>query len=240
MLEILVAITALIGFIAFCLSFGALVNKAPFSFFPIGFLWCLVIAGIIVALILHAYRKKTGYYERRQQRFVEEQGAVGERKVARYLKRRMKEGEALYNDIVIPNGNNNTAQIDHIFVSVHGVFVIETKNYTGKIYGSENDNQWVECYHYGREKFHFYNPVAQNATHVIAVKKLLRDTIDVPIVSVVIFVDGDISSVNADVYYLDNVKDLFNQYKDVNLSHDDIAEITDVLDAYKAITPKAN
>jgi hypothetical protein len=221
-------------------SFSSIANPSTPNFVLLGIMWGMVLADIIGIVLVKRHREKTGYYEKRQQRFVNKQGAAGERKVARYLKQRMKDGEALYNDIVIPNGNNNTAQIDHIYVSVHGVFVIETKNYTGKIYGSENDNQWVECYNYGREKFHFYNPVAQNATHVIAVKKLLRDTIDVPIVSVVIFVDGGISSVNADVYYLDNVKDLFNQYKDVNLSHDDIAEITDVLDAYKAITPKAN
>lgn len=40
------------------------------------------------------------------------------------------------NDIMI-NDNGKSRQIDHIFVSEYGVFVIETKNYAGAIYGKE-------------------------------------------------------------------------------------------------------
>lgn len=38
-------------------------------------------------------------------------------------------------DLIVPS-RNGTAQIDHVLVSVHGIFVIETKNMKGWIFGS--------------------------------------------------------------------------------------------------------
>lgn len=45
----------------------------------------------------------------------------------------------VFNDILIPNASDTgTTQIDHVVVSPYGIFVIETKNYQGWIYGSEH------------------------------------------------------------------------------------------------------
>jgi len=41
-----------------------------------------------------------------------------------------------------PDGKGTT-QIDHIVVSRYGIFVIETKNYRGWIFGSEKQRDWT-------------------------------------------------------------------------------------------------
>ena len=80
---------------------------------------------------------------------------------------------------------DETAQIDHIIVSEYGVFVIETKNMNGRIYGGARKKTWTQ------KKFmhawEFQNPLHQNTNHVETLKKLLELT-DQQIFSIVVFV----------------------------------------------------
>jgi restriction system protein len=62
-------------------------------------------------------------------------------------------------NVIVPASNGST-QIDHILVSVFGVFVIETKNISGWIFGSPNQNSWTQVLH--KNKYHFQNPLKQN------------------------------------------------------------------------------
>jgi len=39
--------------------------------------------------------------------------------------------------LTLPDGEGSTTQIDHFLLSPYGLFVIETKNYKGWIFGSE-------------------------------------------------------------------------------------------------------
>jgi restriction system protein len=68
----------------------------------------------------------------------------------------------VFYDILIEDETRPT-QIDHIIVSQYGVFVVETKNYTGWIFGSEHDSQWTQNI-YGNKQ-HFQNPLVQNKLH---------------------------------------------------------------------------
>ena len=80
---------------------------------------------------------------------------------------------------------DGTTQIDHIFVSRFGIFVVETKNMRGWIFGRENQAQWTQTLY--KKSFKFQNPLRQNYKHVKALESLL----DVPpkvIHSVVVFV----------------------------------------------------
>lgn len=64
-----------------------------------------------------------------------------------------------------------TTQVDHILVSRYGVFVIETKDYSGWLFGDEKSKQWTQVkYHL---KFRFQNPLRQNFKHIKAVQELL-------------------------------------------------------------------
>lgn len=77
------------------------------------------------------------------------------------------------NNVTLPLDNGGSTQIDHVIVSVYGIFVIETKNYKGWIYGSENQRQWTQSFPNG-SKFKFQNPLRQNYLHI----KTLADLLD--------------------------------------------------------------
>ncbi|MCM2329959.1 MAG: NERD domain-containing protein [Pseudomonas sagittaria] len=75
------------------------------------------------------------------------------------------------NDITLPTANGTT-QIDHVVVSRYGIFVIETKNMKGWIYGSEKGATWTQNL-YGR-KYRFQNPLHQNYRHLRALAEFLK------------------------------------------------------------------
>jgi hypothetical protein len=70
--------------------------------------------------------------------------------------------------ISTPNG---TTQIDHVIVSRHGVFVVETKNMDGWIFGDEKSPQWTQSI-FGK-KYKFQNPLHQNYRHTKALSEFL-------------------------------------------------------------------
>ena len=76
-----------------------------------------------------------------------------------------------FNNVLIKTGSGTT-QIDHIIVSKYGVFVVETKNRNGWIYGKSNEPQWTEVLY--KKKFKFQNPLRQNYLHTKSLAELLR------------------------------------------------------------------
>lgn len=73
-------------------------------------------------------------------------------------------------DLTLPS-RGGTTQIDHVVVSRFGIFVIETKNMKGWIYGSADQAQWTQVIY--RHKSKFQNPIRQNYKHVKAIQELL-------------------------------------------------------------------
>lgn len=67
--------------------------------------------------------------------------------------------------------HDGTTQVDHILVSRFGVFVIETKDYNGWMFGSATGTTWTQVLH--KRKFKFQNPIFQNYRHVRAVQDVL-------------------------------------------------------------------
>lgn len=76
-------------------------------------------------------------------------------------------------------------QIDCLAVNKAGIFVFESKDYQGWIYGHGERVYWTQVVKYGKEKQQFYSPVRQNGAHVAAVRGVLGD--GVPIFSVIVF-----------------------------------------------------
>ncbi len=74
------------------------------------------------------------------------------------------------NNVTIPTFNGTT-QIDHVIVSRHGVFVVESKNMDGWIFGDEKSSQWTQSI-FGK-KFKFQNPLHQNYRHTKALSDFL-------------------------------------------------------------------
>lgn len=69
------------------------------------------------------------------------------------------------------NTPDGTTQIDHVFLSVHGIFVLETKNMSGWIFGTEQQAQWTQKF--PRRSFKFQNPLRQNYKHLKALEATL-------------------------------------------------------------------
>jgi hypothetical protein len=118
-------------------------------------------------------------------------GRSGERFVARQFRRLDAEHYAVLDDLLLPSqGNTRTTQIDHVVVSNYGVFVIETKSYSGWIFGDAREEVWTQVIY--RFKKRFYNPLRQNYAHVRAIEALVRPRFpSVPIVGFVAFPDAD-------------------------------------------------
>ena len=92
----------------------------------------------------------------------------------------------LIKDATLPT-ESGTTQIDHIIVSRYGVFVIETKNMKGWIFGSANQKTSMQKIY--KHTNTFQNPLHQNYKHI----KTLEALLDIPasaIFSLVVFV-GD-------------------------------------------------
>lgn len=100
-------------------------------------------------------------------------GYMGETIVKMKLSSLDKEKYSVINNLVLENrgGNTYSTQIDHLVISTHGIFSIETKNYKGLIYGSEYSKKWTQNIH--GIKNDFMNPVLQNYAHMQAVKSIL-------------------------------------------------------------------
>ena len=92
----------------------------------------------------------------------------------------------LIKDVTLPT-EDGTTQIDHIIVSIYGVFVVETKFYRGWIFGSENQKTWTQVIF--RNQYNFQNPLHQNYKHTQVLKDALQLT-DEQIYSLIVFI-GD-------------------------------------------------
>lgn len=79
----------------------------------------------------------------------------------------------IYN-VTLPTPDGTT-QIDHIFVSRFGIFVVETKHMKGWIFGSEKQATWTQKIF--KKSYKFQNPLRQNYKHL----KALENALTVPI-----------------------------------------------------------
>ena len=125
------------------------------------------------------------------------------------------------NDILLGT-NGGYTQIDHIVVSIYGIFIIETKNYTGLVKGSETQRQWS---HYKRNGtgHNFYNPILQNKAHCIAVCNILG--LQLPdVVPIVVFSNKcDLQvSCTSNVVNIGNLLGVFRRYSSPRLNRNQV------------------
>lgn len=90
-------------------------------------------------------------------------GMIGEAFVNFMISKNLDKEEYRLLKNVILKTEDGTTQIDHILVSVYGLFVLETKNMKGWIFGSERQAQWTQQIF--KKKIKFQNPIHQNYKH---------------------------------------------------------------------------
>ncbi len=136
----------------------------------------LTIVGLLVAFAL-------GYGARRYRTYVFQNR--GEARVSRVLRRRFRPPDYHLMDHLTLPLKNGTTQVDHVLISRFGVFVIETKEYTGWIFAGPQDPTWTQVLY--RAKFRFQNPLRQNHLHVSKIRELLDFLPSDAVVPVVVF-----------------------------------------------------
>ena len=99
-------------------------------------------------------------------------GKFGEMAIAMRLRAGLPKDEYLIlNNVYLPIENGAMTQIDHVVVSRYGIFVVESKNYSGWIFGDKNSPRWTQTVF--RKKSTFQNPIRQNYRHLCAISESL-------------------------------------------------------------------
>ncbi|MBQ0138449.1 MAG: NERD domain-containing protein [Kurthia sp.] len=113
---------------------------------------------------------------------VQQKGREGEQEIQGILQKLPGEF-LLYNNLYIPISTDKWTEIDLVIVHEKGIFVFESKNYTGLVEGEAHEQQWSKTY---SESYNqkFYNPIKQNNTHMNALRQILGE---VPMYSIIVF-----------------------------------------------------
>ena len=112
-------------------------------------------------------------------------GFWGEYRIFATLEKLQKPHHIVTN-LYIPRKDGTTTEIDLIYLTCHGIFVIESKNYSGWIFGNEKQKHWTQTFE-NKQKFRFFNPIWQNAAHISALKEVLPEALSQHLHSLIVF-----------------------------------------------------
>ena len=153
-----------------------------------------------------------------------DEGKYGEYLIYESLKDYEQLGAKFLFNCYLNKEDNSTTEIDVMLICHGGIFVFESKNYSGWIFGDANSLNWTQILPIGdgqSKKTQFYNPVKQNSTHI----KYLKNFIDsnIPVYSVIVFSDKcTLKDVKADI-----VNTYVIQRKEIRKKVDEITEHTE-------------
>ena len=104
-------------------------------------------------------------------------GNIGEKRVTKMIKEVLTDGDYLFTNVEI-EVNDQRTELDNVIVNECGIFIIEVKNYKGRLEGTENDKNWIK-YHtddYGitHEKI-VRNPIKQVNREVYIFANFLKE-----------------------------------------------------------------
>ena len=127
---------------------------------PIVKLYLIVIAISTIEVVFTAYMKSP-----------KRLGRAFEKNIANSLKSLEKQGiyGKVLRNIYLPKNEYETSEIDVLFITTYGLFILECKNYNGWIFGRENEHQWTVSLPRGKgrsKKYKFFNPLRQNLSHI--------------------------------------------------------------------------
>lgn len=150
------------------------------------------IAFVIVEISIFLYEnkqyKKSTYYEITKNSYlsvINNKGKYGEYLLYKNLKLLENDNNKFLFNIYLPKENNKTTEIDLLLISSKGLFVFESKNYSGWILGNESNTKWTQVLYDNKQ--YFLNPIIQNKLHIKHLKQLVQENI--PIYSMIVFSD---------------------------------------------------
>jgi hypothetical protein len=153
----------------------------------------------LIAIILIIYYisatqyKKTEYYAQTKNAYlgvIFNKGKNGEYRTYKYLNGLEGHKKYLFN-LYLPKDNGETTELDVVLLHDSGMYVFESKNYSGWIFGTETQKNWTQTLPMGRgksQKNHFFNPIMQNKGHIKWLKSYLQNEC-LPVFSCIVFSD---------------------------------------------------
>ena len=128
----------------------------------------------LFSVLAQKHYNKSGYKDASGHSYYEtmtDPGRKGEYLTYRDLES-LGEQHKLLTNIYLPKEDGTTTEIDLIMITETGIYVFESKNYGGWIFGDESSKFWTQSLK-GGNKFRFYNPIWQNKKHINILQKHL-------------------------------------------------------------------
>ncbi len=136
---------------------------------------------------------------------------------------------------------DGTAEIDIIMITEYGIYVIESKNYSGWIFGSEKQTYWTQSLN-KNSKYKFYNPVLQNKTHVKALSEYLKMNMNYFRSCIVFGENSELKKIPQDTTYFKILYDnQIYEYISFNIQHGNKIIDTEYIEQlYEFLLPTTN
>ena len=133
----------------------------------------LVPIGFVILYVLSIFLKyrKSSYKDASGNSFLQilfAKGNYGEFLITSRLKK-LEMYDRLLTNVYLRKSDGSTTEIDILMIAETGIYVFESKNYSGWIFGDEKGRNWTQVLE-NKQKNHFYNPVWQNNGHITALK----------------------------------------------------------------------
>jgi len=220
----------------------------PVIFIPVTVVILVLIYNIFVLVYKNKQYKKGAYYQITKNPYSSvkyDTGKYGEYLTYKSIRHFENNGGKFLFNIYIPKGEYKTTEIDVLLICSKGLFVFESKNYSGWIFGNETQKDWTQIIY--DDKYHFYNPIMQNALHIKHLKNLIGENI--PMHSIIVFSDkctlknitiksNDVSVINR--YNVASVvAQIYNQTQDELLTEIEIYDIYNKLYLYTQVSYEA-
>lgn len=216
------------------------------SLSPLSFIFLIPLSILIIFFVVDFVQYKNGsYYKITKSPYfsaIHDAGKHGEYLIYKYLKGFEKYSARFLFNIYIPKENGETTEIDVMMICKKGIFVFESKNYSGWIFGNESQFKWYQTLPNGRNKSHkeqFYNPILQNKSHIthlaslIGKQELMRSVIvfsERCTLKNVVIESSDIAVLKRDKL-AKTMSDIYKSSEDV-LSESDIDKLYNILYPY--------
>ncbi len=165
-------------------------------------------------------------------------GTRSERELVLKLLKHGIPAHTIFHDLYVKKTGSGFSQIDLVVATKVGIIVFEVKDYSGWIFGNGQHREWTQVLAYGKEYYHFYNPIMQNNKHIAELKKKLKQFENIPFYSIIVFfgncVLNDINFVPRKTYIVKS--DSVLEVVDIILINNELAPFTDKFEVVKILS----
>lgn len=102
-------------------------------------------------------------------------GRYGETRTKHVLQKDTLGQHEVYTNMLVPRvgKSTSTSELDLVMLHEKGIYVFESKNYSGWIFGSVDQAKWTSRFKNGHKEY-FFNPINQNRSHIRALAAYLQ------------------------------------------------------------------